>query len=93
MGPGQYPQDTRADFDQEAVGSSSHRDHRAPQVSQDSEPNTLHKTYESRMVAEPWLRSHDEGRTGVLCISRNTLSSSLTVSARWSMLSSILIRG
>ena len=38
MGPGQYPQYTRADFGQEAAGSSSHRDHRAPQVSQAVSP-------------------------------------------------------
>ena len=62
MGLGQYPQYTRADFGQEAVGSSSHRDHIQSTTSvTGSEPNTLHKTYEWRMVAELWLRSHDEG--------------------------------
>ena len=30
VSPGQYPQYTRADFGQEAVGCSLHRDHRRP---------------------------------------------------------------
>ena len=34
VGPGQYPQYTRAPFGEEAVGSSPHRDHRTPQESQ-----------------------------------------------------------
>ena len=53
MGPGRYPQYTRADFGPEAVGSSNHRHITSPSV----------KPYgrvKFRMVAEPQIhgRSH-----------------------------------
>ena len=52
MGPCQYPQCTRADFGQEAVGRSPHCDHSQPQDATTDEPNNLHGTMKSRMVAE-----------------------------------------
>ena len=46
VGPGQYPQYTRADFGPEAVGSSNHK--------QDTSPNVKpFGRVKSRMVAEP----------------------------------------
>ena len=45
MGPGQYPQYTRANFGPEAVGSSVHKHYRSP----NDKPNARVK---SRMVAE-----------------------------------------
>ena len=59
MGPGQYPQYTRADFGQEAVGSSLHRDHRTTATRQTTSP-TIFRTLKSRTVAEPWLQTHGE---------------------------------
>ena len=41
MGPSQYPQYTRADFGQEAVGSSLHRDHRTTATRQTTSPTVL----------------------------------------------------
>ena len=46
MGPGQYPQYTRADFGPEAVGSSVHKHNTRPN-------DKPHGRVKSRMVAEP----------------------------------------
>ena len=77
VGRGQHPQNTRADFGQEAVGLLVTPRPQSTTSVTGSQPNTLHKSYESRMVAEPRLRSHDEGCSGVLRTSKNNLSSSL----------------
>ena len=50
MGPGRYPQYTRADFGPEAVGSSNHKHDTSPNV----KPFGRVK---SRMVAEPKFQS------------------------------------
>ena len=49
MGPGRYPQYTRADFGPEAVGRSNHKHITSPNV----QPYGMVK---SRMVAEPWVK-------------------------------------
>ena len=49
VGPGQYPQYTRADFGQEAVDSSLHRDHRRPPESQAVSP-----THSTRLTSRAW---------------------------------------
>ena len=57
---GQYTRYTRAPFGEEAVGSSQNH---APQNNHDTttdEPNSLHETMKSRMVAEPWLQTHGQ---------------------------------
>ena len=41
VGPGQFPQYTRADFGQEAVGSSPHRGSQDDLHKTDDEPNSL----------------------------------------------------
>ena len=46
VGPGQYPQYTRADFGLEALGSSAHKHHTSPN-------DKPHGRVKSRMVAEP----------------------------------------
>ena len=48
MGPGQYPQYTRAPFGEEAVGSSQYDHHRAPQAHNTVSPHTPHETVKSR---------------------------------------------
>ena len=54
MGPGQFPQYTRADFGHEAVGSS-------PRLRQDRRrAQQSYGTLKSRMAAEPWLQTHGE---------------------------------
>ena len=53
VGPGQYPQYTRAPFGEEAVGSSQHMHHRAPQA-QPMSPQQ-HPTRDESLA---WERSH-----------------------------------
>ena len=66
MGPGQFPQYTLADFGQEVVGSSLHRDHRTTATRQTTSPTESRRaqqsywTLKSRMAAEPWLQTHGE---------------------------------
>ena len=50
VGPGQYPQCTRADFGQEAVACSLHKDHREPQMSQEVSP-----THSTRLTSHAFF--------------------------------------
>ena len=60
MVPGQYPQYTRADFGKEAVGSSSHRDHSAPQVLQAVSQTHTRLTSRARWRSTVSKPSHGE---------------------------------
>ena len=81
VGPSQNPKCTRTDFGQEAVGCQSHRDHRAPQMSQ-----AVSSTHSTRLTSRAWLRSHVcEALTNCerkCCVLRDTLSSSLPLLPR-----------
>ena len=58
VGPGRYPQYTRADFGPEAVGSSNHKHITSP-------INTTHGKVKSRMVAEPQIHERNPHHAAV----------------------------